>query len=267
MKETLQRRQILKAASAQLGLLAIAGCSPSMNLRPDQQREASGVIREANELAMVKPLELMPLPFGEAALAPILSANTMQLHHGKHHKAYVDALQRIEAAHPGSISRYSLRELVVLMWTADADARVAFQNAAQHYNHCIQWLSLSAKGGGQPPQTVAEALTQSFGGVPQFQQAWLDKATTLFGSGWIWLVHNVRSGQLEILPTSNADTPITKPGLTVLGNIDVWEHAYYPDYPANRKAYVQAVMNKLFDWHFVESQLLRARQLEKLSNA
>jgi Fe-Mn family superoxide dismutase len=191
----------------------------------------------------------------------------MRLHHGKHHKAYVEALQRIEAAHPGSISAYSLRELVVLLWTANADARVAFQNAAQHYNHCIQWLSLCAKGGGQPPKIVEDALTENFGGVPQFQQAWMDKATSLFGSGWIWLVHDVRTGRLEILPTSNAETPITTPGLTVLGNIDVWEHAYYVDYPAARKAYVQAVMDKLFDWHFVESQLLRARQLEKPDHA
>lgn len=237
-----------------------------MNLT-GHKRSADGVITQANELAAIKPLELMPLPFTEDALSPVISANTLRLHHGRHHKAYVEALNRIEAAHPGSISRYSLRELVVLLWAADADARVAFQNAAQHYNHCIQWLSLSAKGGGQPTPIVAEALAQNFGSVPQFQQAWLDKATSLFGSGWIWLVHDVRTGRLEILPTSNADTPITTPGLTVLGNIDVWEHAYYVDFPAARKAYVQAVMDKLFDWHFVESQLLRARQIEKLGNA
>ena len=258
-----ERRQVLITASAQIGLMALSGCAP-VGLQSDQQRDADGVAQGANEIA-TSPLDLAPLTSGESAFAPAISAATMQLHHGKHHKAYVDALRRIEAAHPGSISKYTLRELVVLMQAAGPNARVPYQNAAQHYNHCIQWLSLSAKGGGQPSKVVADALSQRFGGVPQFQQAWLDKAVNLFGSGWLWLVYDAKSGRIEMVSTSNADTPITMPGLTVLGTIDVWEHAHYVDYPAARKAYVQAVMDKLFNWRFVEEQLLRAQQAIKPS--
>jgi len=253
---SLQRRQVLTVSAAHLGLglgLGLGGVAHASDRRDDETRKHDS--GHHNDLQGIKPLELMPLPFAADALAPVLSSTTMQLHHGKHHQAYVDFLKRAEAANAGSISSHSLVDLVL---KSHAQGGALFNNAAQHYNHCVQWLSLHPKGGGTPPKTVAEALGESFGGTDQFLTQWTDKAVAVCGSGWLWLVHDARNGKLQMVPTSNADTPITTPGLTVLATIDVWEHAYYVDYPAARKAYVQAVMKSAFNWRLVEHQLARA---------
>jgi Fe-Mn family superoxide dismutase len=238
-----------------LALIAAGGCALPPGDAQHAVADASALVTHGNEFDGIESLAPMPLPFAVEGLAPVLSATTLQLHHGKHHQAYVDFLKRAETARPGTVSARSLRQLVVEAQRSGVEGRALYQNAAQHFNHCIQWLSLSPKGGGAPPHKVADALSRSFGGVEQFHRAWLDQAINLFGSGWLWLVHDVASDGLAIVPTLNADTPITRPGLTVLANIDVWEHAYYVDYPAARKAYVQAVMAKLFNWRLVDAQL------------
>lgn len=257
----IQRRQVLAVGAAHLGLgigLGLGGAVHATERRDADARikHEGAAHHQANALQGVKPLELMPLPFAIDALTPILSSTTMQLHHGKHHQAYVDFLKRAEAASAGSISSLSLVDLVLKAHAQGGGP--LFNNSAQHYNHCVQWLSLHPKGGGTPPKAVADALGESFGSTEQFLSQWTDKAVGIFGSGWLWLVHDARTGKLQMVSTSNADTPITTPGLTVLATIDVWEHAYYVDYPAARKAYVQAVMQSAFNWRLVEHQLARA---------
>lgn len=253
----ISRRNVLALAASSLGL-AEASHAGDCDRKSDKDDRKSAKC-PANEMPGIKALELPSLAFEVDALSPSISSTTLQLHHGKHHKAYVDFLVRAETATPGQISSFkSLDDLVLSAHRQGASAAPLFNNAAQHYNHCIQWLSLHPNGGGTPPKAVLEALERSFGGIEAFQQQWLDKAVGHFGSGWVWLVHDRISDKLQIQSTSNAETPITTPGLTVLGTLDVWEHAYYVDYPAARKAYVQAAMAKLFNWRFVETQLARA---------
>jgi Fe-Mn family superoxide dismutase len=255
----ISRRNVLALAASSLGLADAALAGDCDRKDKDGKDDRKSTRSLANELLGIKALELPPLAFEVDALAPSISSTTLQLHHGKHHKAYVDFLLRAEVATPGQISSFkTLDELVISAHRQGPSAAALFNNAAQHYNHSLQWLSLHPNGGGTPPKAVLEALERSFGGIDVFQQQWLDKAVAHFGSGWVWLVHERNSDKLQILSTSNAETPITTPGLTVLGTLDVWEHAYYVDYPAARKAYVQAAMAKLFNWRFVETQLARA---------
>ena len=187
---------------------------------------------------------LPPLPYAENALDPIVTANTLAYHYGKHHKGYVDNLNKLIAG--TQLANLSLEKLI--METTDKADKVAiFSNAAQTWNHSFYWRSLRPKGGGEPPAALRQRIEASFGNLDACKKELATAATTQFGSGWAWLV--LDADKLKVVKTSNAETPLTK-GMTPLLTIDVWEHAYYLDYQNRRADYVNAVLDKLINWGF-----------------
>lgn len=192
---------------------------------------------------------LDPLPYAENALEPVISAKTIGFHYGKHHKGYVDNLNKLISG--TDYSEQSLEEIV--KGTAGRLERTAiYNNAAQTWNHTFYWNSLSPKGGSEPPAALKQLIEASFGNVDTCKKELASVAVSQFGSGWVWLV--LDAGNLKVVKTSNADTPLTmavKPLLT----IDVWEHAYYLDYQNLRAAYMNAVLDKLINWEFALNNL------------
>ena len=187
---------------------------------------------------------LPPLPYADNALEPVISAKTLGFHYGKHHKTYVDNLNKLVAG--TELADKSLEE-VITATAGQADKVGIFNNAAQVWNHTFYWNSLSPKGGGEPPSSLKQKIEASFGDLDAFKKEFANAAVTQFGSGWAWLVKDGDS--LKIIKTSNADLPLTK-GLKPLLTIDVWEHAYYLDYQNRRPDYVSAVLDKLINWRF-----------------
>ena len=195
------------------------------------------------------PHVLPPLPYADDALAPVISANTMGFHYGKHHKAYVDNLNKLIAG--TEYADLSL-EKIVAVTAGRADKAAIFNNAAQDWNHAFYWRSLRPQGGGAPPAALKAKIEAAFGSVEACQKELATAATTQFGSGWAWLVRD--GEQLRVVKTGNADIPLSatmKPLLT----IDVWEHAYYLDYQNRRADYVAAVIGKLVNWEFALENL------------
>jgi len=189
--------------------------------------------------------KLADLPYAKDALAPHISAETIEYHYGKHHKAYVDNINRLI---PGTeFDKMSLEGII------QKSSGGIFNNAAQTWNHTFYWNCLSAKGGGEPTGELANALTKQFESFPQFKEKFNNAAVTLFGSGWTWLVRN-SDGSLSIEAMSNAGTPL-KDGRKALLTCDVWEHAYYIDYRNARASYLEAFW-KLIDWEFVANNLV-----------
>jgi Fe-Mn family superoxide dismutase len=197
-------------------------------------------------------IELPPLPYAEDALAPVISAQTMSFHYGKHHKAYVDNLNKLVA---GTDLADTPLEKVIAASAGKADKAGVFNNAAQIWNHTFFWNSLKPGGGGTPGGAVGKAVEAAFGSQENFRKEFANAAVTQFGSGWAWLVAD--KGKLRIVKTGNAETPITQ-GLTPLLTIDVWEHAYYLDYQNRRADFVAAVIDKLLNWDFAATNLARA---------
>ena len=186
--------------------------------------------------------ELPELPYNGDALAPHISAETIDYHYGKHHKAYVDNLNKLI---PGTeFENMSLEEIV-----QKASGGI-FNNAAQIWNHTFYWNCLSPKGGGEPSGELAGAITRSFGSLEEFKSKFTNAAVTQFGSGWAWLVQNP-DGSLAVEATGNAENPL-KQGEKALLTCDVWEHAYYIDYRNARAKYLEAFWN-LVNWDFVAS--------------
>ncbi|HNB74037.1 MAG TPA: superoxide dismutase [Acidobacteriota bacterium] len=194
------------------------------------------------------PFELPALPFAKDALAPHISAQTFDFHHGKHHKAYVDNANKLieGTAH----AEKSLEELIVAAWT-DKNAGL-FNNAAQIWNHTFFWNSLKPGGGGAPTGELADRINSAFGSLDGFKDEFKKAATTQFGSGWAWLV--LDNGDLKVTKTPNAETPIIH-GQTALVTCDVWEHAYYLDFQNRRPDFVQAFLDHLINWDFVAANL------------
>jgi len=197
-------------------------------------------------------IELPPLPYAQDALAPVISAETMSFHYGKHHKAYVDNLNKLVAG--TDLADTPLEKLIGAV-AGRADKAGVFNNAAQIWNHTFFWNSLKPNGGGAPTGAVATAIDASFGGVENFKKEFSNAAMTQFGSGWAWLVAD--KGRLRVAKTGNADTPLTQ-GITPILTIDVWEHAYYLDYQNRRADFVAAVIDKLLNWEFANANLARA---------
>ncbi len=198
--------------------------------------------------AETAPFALPPLPWEESALAPTISGQTISFHYGKHHRTYVDNLNKLVA---GSELADLPLERVVQETAGKSDKIAIFHNAAQAWNHTFYWNSLSPKGGGKPSGKLLEQIERDFGGFDSFRTKLAQAAIGQFGSGWAWLVKS--GGRLEILATANADTPITM-GKKPLLTIDVWEHAYYLDYQNRRADYVNAVIDKLLHWDFAARQ-------------
>ncbi len=192
---------------------------------------------------------LPPLPFADNALDPVISANTLSFHYGKHHKAYVDNLNKLVAG--TEFADLSL-EKVITATAGQADKAGIFNNAAQIWNHTFYWNSLAPKGGGEPPAALKQKIEASFGTLEVCKQELATAATTQFGSGWAWLA--LDGDKLKVVKTANANVPLTE-GMKPLLVIDVWEHAYYLDYQNRRADYVNAVLDKLVNWGFAENNL------------
>ena len=184
---------------------------------------------------------LPPLPYAKDALAPHISAETLEYHYGKHHATYVANLNKLI---PGTeFESLPLEDIV------KKAAGGIFNNAAQIWNHTFYWNCLAPDGGGEPTGALADAINKAFGSFAQFKEKFTAAAVTTFGSGWAWLVKNA-DGSLAIESTSNAGTPL-KDGQQALLTCDVWEHAYYIDYRNARAAYVEAFW-KVVNWKFAE---------------
>ncbi len=187
---------------------------------------------------------LPDLPYDRKALAPHLSAETLEFHHGKHHAAYVTNLNNLI---PGTEFEAAPLEEIVRK-----SSGAIFNNAAQVWNHTFYWHCLSPRGGGEPKGDLLRAINEAFGSFAAFKEAFTKTAVGTFGSGWAWLVKNPGGG-LDLLSTSNAGTPMTQ-GKTAILTCDVWEHAYYIDYRNARPKYVEAFWN-LVNWEFAARQL------------
>ena len=190
-------------------------------------------------------IELPSLPYAMDALAPHISARTLEFHYGKHHNTYVTNLNKLIV--DTKWAQASLEDIV-----KQSEGGV-FNNAAQVWNHTFYWNCLSPKGGGEPRDKTASALAKGFTSLDEFKTQFTQKAVTLFGAGWAWLVKD-SAGQLQIVQTSNAGTPLTDAGMTPLLTCDVWEHAYYLDYQNARPKYLEAFW-QLVDWDKVEERL------------
>ena len=191
------------------------------------------------------------LPYAEDALAPVISAHTIGFHHGKHHKGYVDNLNKLVAG--TEFADLPLESIITA--TAGKDDKTAiFNNAAQTWNHTFYWHSLKPKGGGEPPVVLKQKIEASFGTLDACKKELATAATAQFGSGWAWLV--LDGGKLKVVKTGNAGAPINT-GMKPLLTIDVWEHAYYLDYQNRRADYIDAVMEKLINWDFAAENLGR----------
>ena len=184
---------------------------------------------------------LPPLPYDKTALAPHLTAETLEFHHGKHHNAYVTNLNKLLEGKPEA--NKTLEEIIL-----SSEAGV-FNNAAQIWNHTFYWNSMKPNGGGQPTGDLLAAINRDFGSFDKFKEEFTTAATTQFGSGWAWLVKN-KDGKLAVTKTGNADLPM-KHGQTALLTLDVWEHAYYIDFRNLRPKYTETFLNSLVNWDFV----------------
>lgn len=194
-------------------------------------------------------ISLMPLPYADTALAPHISQETLQLHHGAHHKGYVDKAN--DAIAGTDLADASLEEIVK---AADAKGdKKLFNSAAQTWNHGFYWHSLSPEA-SEPSGELAAAIDASFGSIDELKKQLAAEAENHFASGWAWLV--AENGKLKVISTHDAGTPITGPANPLL-TIDVWEHAYYVDTRNKRPAYVKAVIDNLLNWKFASDNFAR----------
>ena len=194
-------------------------------------------------------LTLPDLPFAKNALEPYLSARTLEFHHDKHHKAYVDNANKLIA---GTDLDKEDAEAIIKKVAGDASKAGIFNNVAQVWNHSFFWNCLKPRGGGRPTGQIAQKIDADFGSYEKFAEELKNAGITQFGSGWAWLV--LKNAKLEVMKTANADTPVAH-GIRPLLTVDVWEHAYYLDYQNRRPDFIQAVIDNLINWDFVNSRL------------
>lgn len=197
--------------------------------------------------------ELPSLPYDYAALEPHISAEIMQLHHGKHHAAYVKNLNDAIAKRPELFDK-TPEELLKNLNDVPEDIRTAVRNnGGGHVNHSMFWHIMSPQGGGEPIGTLAEQIKEHFESFEQFKEKFNDAGIKRFGSGWVWLVKNP-SGALQIMSTANQDNPMSEGLVPIMGN-DVWEHAYYLQYKSARAEYLAAWWN-VVNWQEVEKRFI-----------
>jgi len=189
--------------------------------------------------------DLPPLPYAEDALAPIISAETLQFHHGKHHRKYIDTMNQL--LDKEAIQGFTLEDVV-----RNSKGKL-FNNAAQSWNHDFFWHSLAPKD-ARPSGAMLAQVERDFGSYERFVEAFAKAGVEVFGSGWVWLVK--RDGKLDIMATANADTPMAH-GVQCLLTVDVWEHAYYIDYRNQRDRFLSAVIEKRLNWQFAEENFSR----------
>lgn len=202
-----------------------------------------------NMTAAAPAHRLPDLPFDKGVLAPFLSAESFDFHHGKHHAGYVAKLNELLTGH--AWASLPLDDLIVIA-AGQPEATAIFNNAAQHWNHSLYWESLRAPGGPAVPAGLEQRLARCFGSTDAFKQAFVAAGMGQFGSGWVWVIED--GGDLRIVTTSNADTPLTK-GHRALLVCDVWEHAYYIDHRNARQAFLRAFVDQIADWDAASRRL------------
>ena len=193
--------------------------------------------------------ELPSLPYANDALAPYMSSETLDFHHGKHHQTYVTNLNNL--VKDTDMKDSSLEEIVVKS-SKDSSMTGIFNNARQHWNHILFWQCMKPNGGGSMPSELESRITSDLGGIDKFKEAFIQAGTTQFGSGWAWLA--IDNGKLVVTKSPNASNPLVDGMKPILG-CDVWEHSYYIDYRNKRPDYLKAFLDSLVNWEFVASQL------------
>jgi superoxide dismutase, Fe-Mn family len=229
-KIDLSRRSFLASSASVAAVLAVSG--------------QAGLAQAAT------PHQLPDLPFANDALEPIISAQTISFHYGRHHRGYLDNLNRQLQGSP--LASLSLVDLIKAT-AGRPEYSAIFNNAAQVWNHTFYWQSLKPNGGGEPPERLATMMSASFGSVQACKQALMKAANRQFASGWAWLVQD--GARLRVVSTSNAELPLSE-GLNPLLTIDVWEHAYYLDHQNKRAAYTEAVVERLLNWQFANDNVV-----------
>jgi Fe-Mn family superoxide dismutase len=236
------RREVIKAVALTAGALAVN--TPFLR----------GAATDSSASTLAYPFKLPELGYPYDALEPYIDAQTMQIHHDKHHGAYVENLNKALAQAPESVQKMSLEELLLNLDEVPENIRTAVRNnGGGHYNHSYFWKLLKKNEGGQPSGDLAKAIDGTFGDYPTFQTKFSEAATKVFGSGWAWLVTDGK--KLSITTTPNQDSPISKPNdkeIPIVG-IDVWEHAYYLKYQNRRPEYVKAFWN-VINWDYAAEQ-------------
>ena len=193
--------------------------------------------------------ELPSLPYASDALAPYMSSETLDFHHGKHHQTYVTNLNNL--VKDTDMQDSSLEEIVVNS-SKDPSMAGIFNNAGQHWNHILFWQCMKPNGGGSMPSELESRITSDLGGIDQFKEAFIQAGITQFGSGWAWLA--IDNGKLVVTKSPNASNPLVDGMKPILG-CDVWEHSYYIDYRNKRPDYLKAFLDSMVNWEFVASQL------------
>jgi Fe-Mn family superoxide dismutase len=191
---------------------------------------------------------LPPLPYDKNSLAPHISAETLEYHHGKHHQAYVTNLNKLLEGKPEA--NKSLEDIIL------SSEGGVFNNAAQVWNHTFYWHCMKPGGGGQPTGDLADAIKRDFGSFEKFAEEFTNAAATQFGSGWAWLALG-KDKKLAVTKTGNADLPL-KHGQKALLTIDVWEHAYYIDFRNARPKYIETFLKSLVNWDYALENLRKA---------
>ncbi len=221
-----------------LGAITAARAVPSF--------AADFISTQKKDRSMTK-LVLPALPYAQDALAPIMSAETLEYHHGKHHKAYAD--KGNELIEKAGMQNKSVEEIITATFGKEDHAPL-FNNVAQFWNHVHFWEWMKPNGGGTKlPGNLEAPIKAAFGDFDTFRAKFIDAGTTQFGSGWAWLATD-ESGALSIMKTANGDNPLTKGKKPILG-VDVWEHSYYIDYRNARPKYLEAFVDKLINWDHV----------------
>ena len=193
--------------------------------------------------------ELPKLDYANTALSPIMSEETLDLHHGKHHQTYITNLNNF--IKDTDMANKSLED-IILESSKDKTKAGIFNNSSQHWNHNLFWKCMKPSGGGKIPPKLEKRIIDDLGGVEQFKKDFIQAGTTQFGSGWCWL--SVSNGKLVVTKTANAANPLIENMKPILG-CDVWEHSYYIDYKNRRPEYLNNFVEKLINWEYVESLL------------
>ena len=193
--------------------------------------------------------KLPQLDYTKDALSPIMSEETLDLHHGKHHQTYIDKLNGF--IKDTDMSNISLEE-IILRSSKDKSMSALFNNASQHWNHNLFWKCMKPKGGGKMPSRLEKKIVSDFGNIDEFKKQFKDAGITQFGSGWCWL--SLNNDKLVVTKTANAANPLIDKMKPILG-CDVWEHSYYIDYRNRRPEYLDRFMDSLVNWEYVDSLL------------
>ncbi|HZB89433.1 MAG TPA: superoxide dismutase [Terracidiphilus sp.] len=253
----MNRRSVLKALGLTASLAAARGTFPAQ-----AQTTAAPAPAAQAPAAPTGPFTLPPLPYAYEALEPYFDAETMHIHHDKHHAAYVKNLNAAVAGHP-ELAGKSVDELVASLNTLPEAVRTAIRNqGGGHANHSFWWQTLSASGGDAPKAELAKDIDSTFGSFSAFQEKFSKAAGSVFGSGWAWLTFG--GGNLQIETTPNQDSVLTAGRTPILG-VDVWEHAYYLKYQNRRPEYLGAFFH-VVNWDYVSGEYAHAKSAHAVTN-